>query len=373
VSERAALIAAALVTVNPLLVWYSQEARAYALLVLLAALATLFCVRGQPGRWAVASALALATHYFAAFVVGPLAVWLLWRHRDRRRAAGAVTAVAAAGLALLPLAIDQSENPGSNFITGTSLGTRLLQLPKQFLLGYDTPAEVAFTTAAAALAAGGLLLALRRARAGKGGVAGAAALIAAAVLLPLAAAVLGADFVISRNLIVAVVPVLVVLAAGFDVGGRIGLAMAAALAALSLAAVIGVFTHPEYQRDDWRGAAEAIGPSSGERALVINPIAGAVPLRLYLDGLTPFGERFRPIGEIALVAVTGRRPGQTPHPPRPPTPRMPGFEVVARRETDTFTLIRLRAVGDQQIASAGLTSLKLGRDLAVTLHQRPTR
>src|SRR3712207_5330908 len=72
VSERAALIAAALVAVNPLLVWYSQEARAYALLVLLATLATLFCVRGRPWLWALFSALALATHYFAAFVVGPL-------------------------------------------------------------------------------------------------------------------------------------------------------------------------------------------------------------------------------------------------------------------------------------------------------------
>src|SRR5215208_3044763 len=37
-SERAALIAAALAATNPLLVWYSQEARAYALLVLLCAL-----------------------------------------------------------------------------------------------------------------------------------------------------------------------------------------------------------------------------------------------------------------------------------------------------------------------------------------------
>jgi hypothetical protein len=200
-----------------------------------------------------------------------------------------------------------------------------------------------------------------------------AALVAAAGLLALAAALLGADFVISRNLIVAVVPLLVLLAAGYDARGRLGLAMAAGLVALSLAAVIAVFTQPEFQRDDWRGAAEAIGPSTDERGLVVNPIAGAVPLRLYLDGLTPFGEGFRPVDEIVLVAVAGRRPGETPHPPRPPDPRMPGFEAVARREEDTFTLVRLRAVGEQQIASAGLTSLRLGRDLAVTLHQRPSR
>ena len=369
VSERAAVIAAALVAVNPLLVWYSQEARAYALLVLLATLATLYAARGQPGRWAVASALALATHYFAAFVVGPLALWLLWRHPDRRRVVAACGGVALAGLALLPLAIDQSENPGSNFITGTALGTRLLQLPKQFLLGYDTPAEVAFTTVAAVLAAAGIGLALR----GDRRTAGPAVLAAAALVLSLAAAVLGADFVIARNLIVAVVPLLVVLAAGFAAARGPGAAMAAALVALSLAAVVAVFTQPEFQRDDWRGAAEAIGPARGERALVVNPIAGAVPLRLYLDDLEPFGDVDRPVDEIALVAVTGRRPGETPHPPRPPTPSVPGFELVDRQETDTFTLVRFRAIGPQKIASPGLTHHRLGRDLAVTLRQPPRR
>jgi mannosyltransferase len=373
VGERAGLLAAALVAVNPLLVWYSQEARAYALLVLLATLATLYAARGQPWRWALASALALATHYFAAFVVGPLAVWLLWRHTDRRRTLAATGALAAAGLALLPLAIDQSENPGSNFITGTALGTRLLQLPKQFLLGYDAPAEVAATAAAALLAAAGAWLALGRAESSPGARL-LAGLAAAAVVLSLAAAVLGADFVIARNLIVALVPLIVVLAAGFARAGRRGAALAGALAALSLATVVAVFATPEFQRDDWRGAAEAIGPSSGDRALVVNPIAGAVPLRLYLDGLEPFGEAFRPVDEIALVAVTGRRPGEEPHPPRPPNPRLAGFEVVGREETDTFTLVRMHAVGPQRIASAGLTSIKLSvEDLAVTLHQGPER
>ena len=41
-SERTGVAAAALVAVNPLLVWYSQEARAYSLLVLLSA-AALWC------------------------------------------------------------------------------------------------------------------------------------------------------------------------------------------------------------------------------------------------------------------------------------------------------------------------------------------
>ena len=44
-SRRAGLIAAALVAVNPMLIWYSQEARSYALLVFFCAVSLLFFVR----------------------------------------------------------------------------------------------------------------------------------------------------------------------------------------------------------------------------------------------------------------------------------------------------------------------------------------
>ena len=369
-SERAALIASALAAVNPLLVWYSQEARAYALLVLLVTLATLYAARGRPLLWALFGALALATHYVAAFALGPLAIWLLARHPDRRRAAVAVVVVTVAGLALLPLAVDQSENPGSNFISGTAIGTRLLQLPKQLLLGYDVPAEVAATVLALAIAAAGCWLAFTHARAHAWGL---AALAAVGLAIAVVAALAGADFLIARNLIVVLVPVIVVLAAGFAAGGRPGTALAAGLVALSVVAVIAVFARPEFQRDDWRGAAEAIGPARNERALVVNPIAGQVALRVYLDRLEPFGEDFRQVDEIVLVAVTERRPGETPHPPRPPSPRIPGFELETRRETDTFTLVRMRVTDFQRLNSAGLTFNRLGRDLAVTLHQAPER
>src|SRR5947207_1635776 len=79
------------VAVGPLLVWYSQEARAYALLVLTSALTIwLFAAALQePERrtwlawWAAAASLALLSHYFAAFLVVPEAAWLLWSARGR--------------------------------------------------------------------------------------------------------------------------------------------------------------------------------------------------------------------------------------------------------------------------------------------------
>ena len=69
-SQRAGLVTAALVAVNPLLVWYSQEARSYALLVLLTALSFWFFVRAlesaRPAAlagWTFSSALALARQH----------------------------------------------------------------------------------------------------------------------------------------------------------------------------------------------------------------------------------------------------------------------------------------------------------------------
>src|SRR3954465_8256788 len=85
VSMTAGVVTAALVAFNPLLVWYSQEARPYSLLVLLSGLSLLFFLRALRRRetrdlwlWALVSALALLTHYFAAFLVVPEGLWLAW-------------------------------------------------------------------------------------------------------------------------------------------------------------------------------------------------------------------------------------------------------------------------------------------------------
>src|SRR3954451_13137494 len=87
--RRTGFIAAALVAVNPMLIWYSQEARAYALLAFFCALSLLYCVRAlrvEEERdkrnlvlWGVFSALALATHYFAVFPLLAEVVLLLRR------------------------------------------------------------------------------------------------------------------------------------------------------------------------------------------------------------------------------------------------------------------------------------------------------
>ena len=83
-SERIGLVAALVTAVNPLLFWYSQEARTYALLVLLSALSLLAFLRAleQPSRgrlvaWGAICALTILAHYFGAFIVAGEAAWLL--------------------------------------------------------------------------------------------------------------------------------------------------------------------------------------------------------------------------------------------------------------------------------------------------------
>ncbi|MEJ7718478.1 MAG: glycosyltransferase family 39 protein [Thermoleophilaceae bacterium] len=143
-SRRTALLTGGLVAASPLLVWYSQEARSYALLALLGALSLLFFLRAsRTGRgadlagWALVSALALATHYFALFLVAGEAVWLLaaFRRRSMPTATAAVGAVGLAGLALLPVALAQQAGPGVDWIGQHPLLGRALLVPKKFLVG----------------------------------------------------------------------------------------------------------------------------------------------------------------------------------------------------------------------------------------------
>jgi mannosyltransferase len=144
-ARRVALAVAVLAAVNPMLIWYSQEARSYSLLVLLSALSLLLFARllEKVERrtlilWALVSALALGTHYFAAFLLVPQAVWLLTRTR-RSEVVAAVGAVGAAGLALLPLALHQRAVGAGLFIGSASLPVRFARTLKQQLVGLEAP------------------------------------------------------------------------------------------------------------------------------------------------------------------------------------------------------------------------------------------
>lgn len=113
--RRAALIAGCLTALSPLMLLYSQQARAYIFVMLAVTLAVAAALQGSRDRSSpmlvlagVAAALAVLLHYTAVLVLGPLAVWL-WLQpgvtRTARIAFGA--AIALPLLALVPLLLEQ--------------------------------------------------------------------------------------------------------------------------------------------------------------------------------------------------------------------------------------------------------------------------
>jgi hypothetical protein len=113
--RRTGVVAACLAAVAPFAVWYSQEARMYALFMLLATVATTALARvladPTPRRWilwAAASACVLWTQWFGVLVVGvhvAAAAVVAARDRERRRrlTVGLLAASAAVAVACLPL------------------------------------------------------------------------------------------------------------------------------------------------------------------------------------------------------------------------------------------------------------------------------
>jgi mannosyltransferase len=364
---RAALFAAALVAVNPMLVWFSQEARAYSLLALLAACSALLWLRAleapRAGRllaWGAVAGLALATHYYAIFLVGPQGLWLAWRVPGRRERVAAVAIPLAAAAALAPLALSQRSNDSAAFIGESGLAHRLLQVPKQFLVGYDAPAEKLLAIASAvALLAGvaGLLRLIAGAGRRRSEVFALTVVSAAALLVPVALAVAGEDHVVTRNVLAALPLVLALAGAGLAaISVPAAVATTALACALGLVAVLGVAEDPAYQRDDWRGAADAIGRTApGDRVIVAAP-GSLAALRYYLPGLRPLRAPFTPTTEVDYVVLAARTGGGRAQPARPTANPEPGtgFTVAGRTEARTFTAIRMRPPAPQPLLAGNL-------------------
>ena len=365
---RGGLAAAALVAFNPMLVWFSQEARAYALLALLGALSALLWLHAleNPRRvrvllaWGAVAALALATHYYAIFLVAPQALWLVLRAPGLRERAAALVLPLATGAALAPLALQQRANDGAAFIADSTLGTRLAQVPKQFLVGYDAPLEpllVALTALAVLLGLAGLTGRLRK-RAippppPRDEIAQLTGLTVAALVLPVLAALAGEDHLITRNVLGALPLAGVLVAVGLVAAARTGpRGAAAALAVACLTggvAVVGVARSPELQRDDWRAAVRSLGPIREPRLIAATPRSALVPLRYYLPGLRPATPPSFTTAEIDYIALPVRRPGERPEPPRPvrPVPPAAGYTLVERTDGATFTVLRWRRPAPQ--------------------------
>jgi mannosyltransferase len=376
IGRRTGLITALLVALSPALIWYSQEARSYALLTLLCALSLLFFARARerPSRsnfigWALASALALTTHYFAVFLIAPEAVWLLVATANRRAAVAASAAVAATGIALAPLAIHQRVHGGTEWIGFTPLQTRLKGVATFFVTGTESvglrPSWVLAGLGLAAVAALLLRRADRRTRRRALEVFG---LGCAAIALPLFLAAAGYDYVHGRNLLPAWLPLCIVVAAA------LGARRAGALAAIGLVAVCAVLidfdlrvqTTANWQRDDWRGVADTLGVAHQDRVLVVAPGWQARALMVYLPRMGA-AQSTESVSEIDVIAYNG--PVPAPQRPQIPTPGLP-FRLTERRSMQKFTVMRYRAQRPTAVSARSLTGTRLDRSLTYPLVQR---
>jgi mannosyltransferase len=349
VSRRAGLMAGALAAVNPFMIWYSQEAREYMLLVALCS-ASLWCFarawRAPTGRallwWAVISALALLTQYYAGFLIAAEGLALVYRARSRASVA-ALLAMALVLAPLIPHVIPRLDTK-ARFITQISLGLRLQQVPVSFALSqlFQSPGVRYGLLGAAVVGAAVIVLLLVGADSAQLRGAGIAAALAAFVLLaPLVLALAGHDDYLARGLMPAWPPLAVVIGAACTAprARAGGVALAVVLLAAFVWAQLKIQSDPAYQRTDWRGVAAALGRPTGSRAIVAYAGQFATgPLSIYLPGVAWAGPGAAPLAtgsvtihELDIVGAAGdtltRRPA--------------GVRLIATRTIDGYLVERL--------------------------------
>jgi hypothetical protein len=327
VSRRAGVIAAAFAALSPFLIWYSQEARSYMLLIALSGASFLFFIRsrrdpagGNVAGWGVFSALALATHFFAGFLIAPEALWLLWRARNR---AVAITAAAlvVVQVSLLPLAMTDTAH-GVGWIHKEKRVTRIAQVASEFSVStvyrHVTTPQALWGAAIVVGVAVVLLLVAGGSRERRGALAAAtiAALVIGAPLL-LGIERRADDFFIARNVSAAWIPIAVALGAACSAprwrdGGMI---VATALLVMFAVGTFEIETNPVFQRADWRSVGHAIGAAVGTRAILVDGGQEALALQVYTKGVSwaqPPDTRKLVFDEVAVVGSISRAPLRKP-------------------------------------------------------------
>ncbi|HWE34021.1 MAG TPA: glycosyltransferase family 39 protein [Solirubrobacteraceae bacterium] len=385
-SKRAGVIAAALTACNPLLIWYSQEARSYSLLVLLSAVSlfTFARVLSDPrtrtvAAWVVASAFALATHYYAFLIVIPEAAWLLWTFRRRRDVVAGIAIVGVCGLALIPLALSQNGTGNANWIGKIALAPRLGQLFPQFVVGFGGPAHELLDRLAELIALVAVGFVVWRRPSARGAVL-AGGMLAAGLILNLLLVTGGIDDLITRNVLALWPAAAVLVAGGLAVAplraraGAAGVAFAGVLCAFGIAGGVAVAVDRNLQRPDWRAVARVLGPAR-PRLLLLQEYRTLLPLSLYEHHLRFW--RRQPtarVSEIDVIAISAPRVhlcwwgaacNLTPSPAQS-SYAIPGFRQTSTTRAYQFTIVKLVAPRPVVLTKAslaqGLTATPIRHD-----------
>jgi 4-amino-4-deoxy-L-arabinose transferase-like glycosyltransferase len=314
VGRRAGLLAAALVAFSPFMLFYSTQARAYALMTMLvvaSTLALLAAVRTGRSLWwaayALSSCLALYTHYTAIFCLGCQAGWAFAVHPPARKRLIAANLVAAVAFApWLPTFFADGRQPSTEFVSGLQHATLNYATGEigSWSLGYPgtglgaVPGGIALVLVGAGLTLAAVELfrgvargVEREAPALKGGVALVALLAVATPVGELAYGLFGPNIFSARDIIASLPALAVLVAALLAAAG--GLAMILASGAVLLGVLIGALTSraARYDRADFPGAASFVEGQARAGDVVVDAAAltevPLTPLDLFLDPSFP--------------------------------------------------------------------------------------
>jgi len=373
--ERAGLIAGLLCAVSPLLVWYSQEARSYSMLVFLCAASVWLWLRASKSRsrasmvaWGIVSCLAILTHYFGSFIVLFEALFLLRTRRGEPVLLGVVALLAAAQVSLIPLALHQAHaNEPNYYVTTTPLSTRIIDIPKRFLLG-ETGAPTAaalFGFALVILAGAAAWLLMTRANSvARRGAGPLLALAAFATVLPLCLAVIGLDFFAYRYLLATWVLLAVAAAVGLSTrAGLIGSAVAVGLAASLLTLTVTVDLTPKLQRADWAFSPTALKRPHWGRLIMVTPAFEGFPFQLYVPSAKGFFGHRIAVREVDVVEFRNPPGRQVPQLGR-------GFSRIDRVDHQKLSFIRYIAPRPEVITTKQVRPLA-GESQAVLFQPGP--
>jgi mannosyltransferase len=375
VSHRAGLIAATLATCSPLLVWYSQEARAYSLLLLLSSLSLLAFALAwrKPASkhvawWAVVSCLAIATYYYAVFLALAEAAVLFSRYGRHRAIGLATAAIVLVSSMLLPLAAVQARTSNAAWIHSIPLSSRVEETIRQLVTPAPAPRYAGASDAgqpsrnlwiiAVVLLALALVAALRYgSRRERDGALVGLTLGVAVISVPLVISIIGpfvfderGDVFLYRAVLPAWTPLAIVVASGFGARHAPALALlgAAVLAAASLAVTLAIAVDGDLQRDDVRAVAAA---TKGKGVIIVFPAFERRALLHYRPDLEAAPSGDVNVREIELL-IRGS-PSVARFRPRRP------FALVEKRRIQHFMLQRYRSPSVVRLDAHQLSVLKV--------------
>ena len=306
-----ALVAAALLAVHPLAIWYSQEAGAYSIMMLAAILSTYYLLRLMQGgglksgaAYALCAGVGFGVHYYFVFVLMAHAPFVLAdfvRRRESRR-----TWLATAGLCILALGLflplffddvrgqkgyDRAQEfsilampyTAQTFAGGFALGPAVRAIHPGFRSGVTPWREIAENFVLPTL--GVALLVVLSVRAFPAWRGRRLALLLTMILVPLLApwlnSLLGVGYRPRYSL--PALPFLLVWCAG-AIHGRFRPSRALLLGLAAIEAIGFVFSlTPDHRREDNRSAAAFVESQGGGDVLLLGE--GADPFKRYGQGL----------------------------------------------------------------------------------------